>query len=98
MLRLAAESEGRISVQGVVEGPVGLKALSRFARGFKDRLPLVGDPSFVFSHALGVHSLPTSFLVDSEGHIVSRVTGAVNWTDPRVRRYLNGFTSTKAGF
>ena len=97
LLRLSEGSHGQISIWGIVEGPVNPDRMTRFTRRFNNRLPLLRDPDLVFAHALGVHGLPTSFLVDSRGHVVSRVTGALDWTDPEVRRYLTSFTSSKAG-
>ena len=32
----------------------------------------------------GVHTVPTSFLVDKNGIIVKKYLGAVNWQDPEV--------------
>ena len=97
--RLARTSEGTIRIQGVLEGPVGPDALRRFLGKDGGALfPLVLDPSMAFSRAMGVRGLPTTFVVDSGGRIVSRVSGAVDWSDPRVRRYLKSFISSKAGF
>ncbi len=95
---LARGSEGMIRVQGILEGPTGPDALKRFIGKHGPAFPLLLDPSLTFSRAMGVRGLPTTFVVDSGGRVVSRVTGAVDWNDPRVRRYLKSFISSKAGF
>ena len=42
--------------------------------------------------------MTTRKLPETRGHVVSRVSGAVDWDDPRVRSYLKSFISSKAGF
>ncbi len=96
--RLARSSEGLIRIQGVLEGPVGPESLKKFLGKGHFPFSILLDPSMAFSRAMGVRGLPTTFVVDSGGRIVSRVTGAVDWNDPRVRRYLRSFISSKAGF
>ncbi|EQD25552.1 MAG: TlpA family protein disulfide reductase [Nitrospirae bacterium] len=98
LLRLTRSADRDIAVVGVLEGPVNPETLKPFLRKSGVSFPLIRDPAMRFSRALGVRGLPSTFLVDSGGHIVSRVSGAVDWNDPRVRRYLKSFISSKAGF
>ena len=46
------------------------------------------DPSGELARALGVSSLPDSYLVDSEGRAVRRIAGALDWSAAAHRRWL----------
>lgn len=98
LTRLVRLSGGRIEVVGVVEGRESLKQVRRFGEKNHARFRMLLDPEMKLSDALHVVRLPTSFIVDSKGRIVSQVSGAVNWTDPGVITYLRSLNSPKAGF
>lgn len=98
LVRLSRTEGKTFAIRGILEGPTGEKSLNEFLRKTNIPFPLLRDPALRFSRALGVHGLPTTFIVDSRGHVVSRVSGAVDWDDPRVRSYLKSFISSKAGF
>lgn len=98
LVRLSRTEPKTFAIRGILEGPMGKKTLNEFLRKTKIPFPLIRDPALKFSRALGVHGLPTTFIVDSGGHVLSRVSGAVDWDDPRVRSYLKSFISSKAGF
>ncbi len=98
LVRLSRMEGKTFAVRGILEGPMDKKTLNEFLRNTKIPFPLIRDPALRFSRALGVHGLPTTFIVDSGGHVLSRVSGGVDWDDPRVRSYLKSFISSKAGF
>jgi len=98
LVRLVRISKGRVSVIGVLEGEDSRENIRSVLRKEHADFPLLLDRQMKLSSALHVVGLPTSFLVDSRGRIVSRVSGSVNWTDPKVIHYLKSFILSKAGF
>ncbi len=98
LLRLVRESRGHVRVVGVFEGRESSGNVRNLVKQDPGDWTLLNDPDFRLSSALHVFSLPTSFVVDAEGRIVSKVTGSVDWTDPKVVHYLKSFTSERAGF
>jgi thiol-disulfide isomerase/thioredoxin len=59
-------------------------------RYFGGKIPAVvaWDPKIVVEPALGVRSLPTTFLVDTAGRVRGNWVGAQNWADPDLRRLV----------
>jgi thiol-disulfide isomerase/thioredoxin len=98
LLQLARISRGHVSVTGILEGRAESGKLISLLRKYRGEFQLLKDPDMKLSSALHVVALPTSFIVDSRGQIVSKVSGAVRWTDPKVIDYLKSFISSKAGF
>ena len=97
LVSLSRQMGGRLSVAGVVEGKANRSVLDKIRRRYGKRYLLRLDPTMRFASGLHVHALPQSFLVDSRGKIVSRVEGQVDWTNPKVVRYLESFLEKKAG-
>ena len=97
LVSLSRQMGGRLAVAGVVEGKADRSVLDRLSRRYGKRYLLRLDPTMRFASGLHVHALPQSFLVDSRGKIVSRVEGQVDWTNPKVVRYLESFLEKKAG-
>ncbi len=97
LVSLSRKMGGRLAVAGVVEGKANLSVLDKIRRRYGKRYLLRLDPTMRFASGLHVHALPESFLVDSRGKIVSRVEGQVDWTNPKVVRYLESFLEKKAG-
>jgi len=97
LVALSRRTGGLVAVVGIVEGAEDRTVLVGIKKRYGKRFPLRLDPAMRFSAGLGVHGLPESFLVDSRGKVVSRVEGRVDWTDPRVVRYLKSFLAKKAG-
>ena len=97
LVSLSRKMGGRLAVAGVVEGKADRSVLDKLSRRYGKRYLLRLDPTMRFASGLHVHALPQSFLVDSRGKIVSRVEGQVDWTNPKVVRYLESFLEKKAG-
>lgn len=97
LVSLSRQMGGRLAVAGVVEGKADRSVLDKLSRRYGKRYLLRLDPTMRFASGLHVHALPQSFLVDSRGKIVSRVEGQVDWTNPKVVRYLESFLEKKAG-
>ncbi len=57
---------------------------------FGDAMPaeLAWDAKIVVEPALGVRSLPTTFLIDTDGRVVRQLIGAQDWSDPTLRRSI----------
>jgi thiol-disulfide isomerase/thioredoxin len=49
------------------------------------------DPKNDADHALGVEGLPTSFLIDRDGHILGKLEGAADWDSPAMVRLIEGY-------
>ncbi len=96
-IALSRQMGGRLSLAGIVEGAADRSILEGIARHYGKAYLLRLDPTMRFSSGLHAHALPESFLVDGRGKVVSRVEGKVDWTDPRVVRYLESFLEKKAG-
>ena len=97
LVTLSRQMGGRLAVVGVVEGKANRSVLDKITRRYGRKYLLRLDPTMRFASGLHVHALPQSFLVDSRGKIVSRVEGQVDWTNPKVVRYLESFLEKKAG-
>lgn len=56
-------------------------------RYFGDAMPdeVAWDAKIVVEPALGVRSLPTTFLIDTDGRLLRQLTGAHDWSDPALR-------------
>lgn len=57
------------------------------------RMQLFLDPKMELAGSLGVRGMPTTFLIDREGHVVGGLTGPAEWGSPEavalIRSYLN---------
>lgn len=51
-----------------------------FMKGMGFTFPIYFDKHYSAAEIFGVHSIPTTFFIDSEGYIVAQITGAVNET------------------
>jgi thiol-disulfide isomerase/thioredoxin len=52
------------------------------------RFPLLLDPQTQAAQAWKVRGLPTSFIVDPQGHIRYRIIGTLEWDDPAVLKQI----------
>ncbi|UOQ93123.1 TlpA family protein disulfide reductase [Halobacillus shinanisalinarum] len=66
--------EGRIVVENYIEDHSLL-------------IPVLIDPKMVTQNKLGVHGIPTSFFVNSEGIIIQKHNGEL--TEPQLKRIIN---------
>ena len=74
------EKEG-IGLLAVHSGEVEELQLEAFIEQFKLTFPVVLDPDTNLSKAWGVGHLPTSFVISSDGRMIYRVTGELQWDD-----------------
>jgi len=83
--RLQSRLGDRIAVIAVSEDRGGSKAVEPFIAklGLKS-IKTYLDPKSAVGHALEVHGLPTSFLIDREGRVLGRVEGGAEWDSPKM--------------
>lgn len=71
---------------------------AKTARAFLEKIGarqvrLFLDPKMELAGSLGVRGMPTTFLVDRQGHVVGALTGLAEWDSPEavalIRSYLN---------
>ncbi len=48
------------------------------------------NPSRTVSESYGTYKLPESFIISRDGHLMQKVIGAANWTDPKMISYIDG--------
>lgn len=87
LLEMARQNRGRLDVWAVTTD----REWSTVGRFFEGDLPsiVVRDPSGVGSRAYGVTSLPDSYLIDPQGRIRARFSGAQNWNAREMDRILD---------
>lgn len=73
--------------QGLVIAAVSVDEGSRgrietFSKLFDLSLPILLDPESKVSDLYKVSNMPTSFLIDRDGKIISRIVGTDDWTSP----------------
>ena len=70
----------------VDEGSKG--RVEKYKQVFELSFPIVLDPESKVNDLYKVSNMPTSFLIDTEGQIVSYVPGAAEWLEPDVVNLL----------
>jgi thiol-disulfide isomerase/thioredoxin len=71
---------GDLKVLAISEDRQGATVVPPFIEKNRiDGLAIYLDPKNDADHALGVDGLPTSFLIDRDGHILGKLEGAADW-------------------
>ena len=87
--RLQARLGGKLTVAAIAEDRKGGDVVNPFVAGLKlAHLTIYLDPAAMVGHALGVHGLPTSFVLDADGRIVGKVEGSAEWDSTRILEAL----------
>ena len=60
-----------------------------------DQLPVIHDPESLQSRTWQARVLPTTVLLDADGQIRYRATGALDWQERSVSAVLDGLTRTR---
>jgi thiol-disulfide isomerase/thioredoxin len=93
-----AVRDDHIAVLPLSSDRAGAAAVEQY---FKDNgikaLPVLLDPDGAAAHALKVRGIPTTIIVDAEGHERQRVEGAVDWMKPDVVAALRATIGKPAG-
>jgi peroxiredoxin len=60
------------------------KEVSGFIREHKLSFPAALDEKGIISSYYGIQAVPTTYILDKQGLIVSRVVGAIDWNRPEI--------------
>ncbi|MFP3091286.1 TlpA family protein disulfide reductase [Treponema sp. TIM-1] len=78
----------RFKNQGLEFLAVNLQESRKVVSAFMDQLglsfPAALDQQGSVGAAYGVMAIPTTYIVDREGRIIARVTGSLNWDNPKL--------------
>ena len=59
-------------------------SVAAFMKDNKLSFPVALDESGQVSAQYGIQAIPTSYIIDRRGLIVSRLTGSINWNEPKI--------------
>ena len=74
------EQDFVVAAVSVDEGSRG--RIETFSKLFDLNFPILLDPESKVSDLYKVSNMPTSFLIDRDGKIISRIVGTDDWTSP----------------
>jgi thiol-disulfide isomerase/thioredoxin len=96
--RLQAQFGPLLSVLAISEDHKGAETVDPFVAklGLKS-LKIYLDAGGKLVSSLGVSGLPTSYLIDPDGHIRARLEGAADWDAPKTRNDLEKLMGLNAG-
>jgi len=97
LMRLAAALDpGDVTLIPVNVDRGGAAKASLFLKekGLQD-LPLYLDPKMALAQALGVKSLPATFILDRRGRVAGSLAGYADWTAPEARALVDFYASRK---
>ncbi|CCQ90494.1 putative Thiol-disulfide oxidoreductase resA [Nitrospina gracilis 3/211] len=86
-----------LTVLGVSNDPFGERVVEPFMKAYNLTFPVLLDPKQEISKQYGVHSLPTSFLIDPEGRILGVLAGAEDWSKPETIAYFMDLLDVQQG-
>jgi cytochrome c biogenesis protein CcmG/thiol:disulfide interchange protein DsbE len=66
------------------------QALERFVSKAQLGFPIARDPDQAVASRYGTFKFPETYIINSQGRIVRKVIGAVDWQDPRIVAYVRG--------
>jgi peroxiredoxin len=66
----------------------GSESVAPFVREYTLTFPVLLDPGNVVGTHLQVRGIPTSYLLDKQGHITGMELGAKNWHSPTIRQLI----------
>ena len=67
--------------------------IETFSKLFDLSFPVLLDPESKVSDLYNVSNMPTSFLIDRNGKIISRIVGTEEWTSPEAIQLVEGLLS-----
>ncbi|MCF8721575.1 peroxiredoxin family protein [Nitrospina gracilis] len=86
-----------LTVLGVSNDPFGERVVEPFMKAYDLTFPVLLDPNQEISKRYGVHSLPTTFLIDPEGRILGVLAGAEDWSKPETIAYFMDLLNVQRG-
>lgn len=78
----------KLTVLGISNDLFGNRVVEPFVKAHNLTFPIVLDPKQEVSKRFGVHSLPTTFLIDPQGRILGVLSGAEDWSKPETIAYF----------
>jgi len=85
------------TVLGISNDPFGTRVVEPFIKAYDLTFPVLLDPQQMVSKEYGVHSLPTTFLIDPDGNIIGVLAGADNWAKPETIAYFESLLNERQG-
>ncbi len=85
------------TVLGVSNDLFGSRVVAPFIKAYDLTFPVLLDPQQNVSKRFGVHSLPTSFLIDPDGKIIGVLAGADNCAKPETIAYFESLLNQRQG-
>ena len=61
------------------------KEVLAFMNEYSLSFPAVLDSDGRVSNSYGIQAIPTSFIIDREGKIITRLVGSIDWDTPEIR-------------
>ncbi len=97
--RLQARLGGQgLAVVAVSEDTGGLAVVSPFFKQYSlDNLEIYLDPTGELSRSFGLKGLPTTLLIDAEGHVVGGLEGPAEWDSPDARSLIRYYLQRIGG-
>jgi peroxiredoxin len=74
-----------LAISSDLQGSEGVKP---FVQEYRLSFPVLLDPGNVVGTHLQVRGIPTSYLLDKQGHITGMELGAKNWHSPKMRQLV----------
>lgn len=73
----------------------GPDKVKRFVKQYGLTFEIFHDPDSDSSNKYGISSLPSTFIINPKGDIVSQAEGMREWNDPEVVAYINDLLKRK---
>ena len=89
MDKLQARMGNSISILPVALEPNGSAMVERFfSKADIRHLPIYVDSGYQAQSVYHIRALPVTFVINSEGMLVGKAEGALDWDKPEIQRYL----------
>lgn len=90
MQALYADYQSRgLVILGIAMDPGGQEVVAPFVQEYKVNFPVLLDAHNTLGARLQVPGIPTSYVLDQAGQIVSMEMGARDWNTPKVRHFFD---------
>jgi len=87
-----------LAVVAVSEDTGGLAVVSPFFKQYRlGNLEIYLDPTGDLSRSFGLKGLPTTLLIDAEGHVVGGLEGPAEWDSPDARSLIHYYLKRIGG-
>lgn len=78
-------------VLGISSDAFGERAVKPFVEEFGLTFPMLLDQNLKITHLYRVNYRPTSYLVDRQGNLITRVVGPQDWMSDEIIEYIKGY-------